>query len=106
MTRVTTSTMQGICALALIALAGVASAQGSGARDRKALGRTLKDSLRVVLTTAVSERAFPGAYAIVGDSRGVLAAVGAGRLDWAKYNATNEQSVLVRVSLWELEALN
>ena len=99
MTRVATSTMQGICALALVALAEVASAQGNGARDRKALGRALKDSLRTVLTTAVSDKAFPGAYAIVGDSRGVLAAVGAGRLDWAKSAQPDEKSV------WDLASL-
>ena len=99
MTRVATSTMQGICALALIALSEGASAQGSNARDRKAMGRALKDSLRTVLTTAVSNRAFPGAYVIVGDSRGVLASVGAGRLDWAKSAEPSEKSV------WDLASL-
>lgn len=99
MTRVATSTMQGLCALALVALAEVAGAQGNGARDRKALGRALKDSLRVVLTTAVSDRAFPGAYAVVGDSRGVLAAFGAGRLNWAKSDEPSEKSV------WDLASL-
>src|SRR5690349_6141901 len=97
MTRLATSTMQGICALALLLLPEVAGAQA--ARDRKALGRTLSDSLRVVLTAAVADRAFPGAYVIVGDSKGVLAKLGAGRLDWGKSRKPDEKSV------WDLASL-
>ena len=97
MTRLATSTMQGICALALLLLPEVAEAQA--ARDRKALGRTLSDSLRVVLTAAVADRAFPGAYVIVGDSKGVLAKLGAGRLDWGKSKKPDEKSV------WDLASL-
>ena len=100
MTRLATSTMQGVCALALVAITQVAAAQASsGPRSRKALGRALTDSLRTVLTAAVADRAFPGAYAIVGDSRGVLAQVGAGRLDWAKSAKPDDKSV------WDLASL-
>jgi CubicO group peptidase (beta-lactamase class C family) len=99
MTRLATSTMQGICAFALVLLAEVASAQTSVARDRRALGRAIADSLRVVLTAAVADRAFPGVYAIVGDSRGVYAKVGVGRLDWGKSAKPDEKSV------WDLASL-
>src|SRR5688500_18245902 len=100
MTRLATSTMQGVCALALIATAQSVSAQSAAvARDRKSLARAISDSVRVVLTAAVADRAFPGAYAIVGDSRGVLARVTAGRLDWAKSAKPDEKSV------WDLASL-
>lgn len=100
MTRLATSTMQGICALALVAITQVAAAQApSNQRGRKVLGRALTDSLRTVLTAAVADRAFPGAYAIIGDSRGVLAQVGAGRLDWAESARPDDKSV------WDLASL-
>ena len=47
----------------------------------------------------MSDRAFPGAYAIVGDSRGVLAEYGTGHLDWAK------SPVPDRHTLWDLASL-
>jgi CubicO group peptidase (beta-lactamase class C family) len=99
MTRLATSTMQGICALALVLLADIATAQTPVAPDRKALGRAIADSLRLVLTAAVADRAFPGAYAIVGDSRGVIAKVGVGRLDWGKSAKPDDKSV------WDLASL-
>ena len=99
MTRLATSTMQGICALALVAAAQSADAQKPVERDRGALGRALTDSLRTVLTNAVADRAFPGAFVIVGDSKGVLAKVGVGRLDWAKSAKPDEKSV------WDLASL-
>ena len=100
MTRLATSTMQGVCAVALVAITQIAAAQSPpSTRDRKALSRALTDSLRAVLTAAVADRAFPGAYAIVGDSRGVLAKIGAGRLDWAKSGKPDEKSV------WDLASL-
>lgn len=101
MTRLATSTMQGVCAIALVAITQIAAAQAppSSGRNRKALGRELTDSLRAILTAAVADRAFPGAYAIVGDSRGVLAQIGAGRLDWGKSAKPDEKSV------WDLASL-
>ena len=92
--------MQGICTLALLLAAqGVGAQSPHVSRDRKSLGRTLTDSLRVVLTAAVADRAFPGAYAVVGDSRGVLARVGVGRLDWSKSAKPDDSSV------WDLASL-
>lgn len=100
MTRLATSTMQGICALAVVVWAQSAAGQSSTVpRDRKALARAVSDSLRHILTAAVADRAFPGAYAIVGDSRGVLAKVGAGRLDWSRSATPDDKSV------WDLASL-
>lgn len=100
MTRLATSTMQGICALALLVASQSADAQSSHAtRKRGSLGRELSDSLRRILSNAVADSAFPGAYVIVGDSKGVLAKLGAGRLDWGKSSRPDEQSV------WDLASL-
>ena len=97
-----TSTMQGACAALLLALVvpQTALAQSRAEKHARAnLGRELTDSLRRVLTAAVADKAFPGAYAVVGDSRGVLASVGAGHLDWAKSPRPSDKT------LWDLASL-
>lgn len=43
----------------------------------------LADSVRSALETALRDSAFPGAYAVVGTSTGVLVERGVGRIDWA-----------------------
>lgn len=76
--------------LSLLVLAASASAQ-HGARGPAAhlaaaptRGRVvLLDSVRTVLQRGLAERAYPGAYAAVGDANGVLASVSVGHLDWA-----------------------
>ena len=99
MRRLATSTMQGVCA-ALLLFAAHADAQSrTDKRARAALARELGDSVQRVLTTAVSDRAFPGAYVIVGDSRGVLTQFGAGHLDWAKSPRPSDNT------LWDLASL-
>jgi CubicO group peptidase (beta-lactamase class C family) len=52
-----------------------------------------------MLRAAVQDRAFPGAYAIVGDARGVLAEYGAGRLDWSVSPRPTSHT------LWDLASL-
>jgi CubicO group peptidase (beta-lactamase class C family) len=59
----------------------------------------LADSIQRVLHVAVADRAFPGAYVIVGDSREILAERGAGRLDWKKSPRPS------RETLWDLASL-
>ena len=54
-----------------------AHAQGVGQPQRAAIG----DSLRAVLTRAVTDSAFPGAYAVIGSSTEIFAEFGAGKLD-------------------------
>jgi CubicO group peptidase (beta-lactamase class C family) len=106
MKNVATSTMQVACA-ALLACSTAIGAQNSAPsvprtateRGRTALARELRDSATRVLRAAVDDRAFPGAYAIVGDSRGVLAEVGAGHLDWAPSPRPT------RHTLWDLASL-
>jgi len=63
------------------------------------LSREVRDSVSRVLRDAVSDKAFPGAYVIVGDSRGVIAEYGAGRLDWRRSPRPN------RDILWDLASL-
>ena len=92
------SAKQFACALLLVA--STAAAQDlSAKRVRAQVSRELKDSLTRILTASVADHAFPGAYVIVGDSRGMLASVGAGHLDWAKSPRPTENT------LWDLASL-
>src|SRR6185503_3908152 len=77
---VATSTLQVACAIwlcgagAVTAQAGTASSRAVSP-PRAALARAVRDSMRRVLQNALTDRAFPGAYAVVGDSHGILAEV-------------------------------
>jgi CubicO group peptidase (beta-lactamase class C family) len=67
--------------------AGAVAAQGpkrpvSTSRPQTAVSR-VRDSLRTVLTAAVSDGAFPGAVAVIGTHDGILASIGVGQLDAA-----------------------
>lgn len=95
--RVLATSTQVICTL-LCLTAAPAGAQDGAARA--ALARELTDSLTRILRAAVADSAFPGAYAIVGDSRGVLARAGAGRIDWARGAPRPDQH-----TLWDLASL-
>ncbi|WP_396205981.1 serine hydrolase domain-containing protein [Gemmatimonas sp.] len=64
-----------------------------------ALRQTVLDSVRQVLDKAVADGAFPGAYAVIGTRRGIIAEYGAGRLDSA--DATRPTSRTV----WDLASL-
>ncbi len=61
--------------------------------------RQIAESLGTVLRWAADDRAFPGAYAIVGDSRGVFAEVGVGHLDWAASPKPDRRTI------WDLASL-
>lgn len=88
-----------LLALATVASGcAIASIRGP-ADDRSRLAREVRDSLTAILRAAVADGAFPGAYALVGDSRGVLAEAGAGHLDWQ----TSPQPD--RHTLWDLASL-
>jgi CubicO group peptidase (beta-lactamase class C family) len=92
--------MQRACAALLLFGAGTALAQGSqDKRNRDLLRRSIADSVKVVLDAAIQDRAFPGAFAVVGDSRGVLVERGAGRLDWRKSPRPSN------TTLWDLASL-
>lgn len=71
-----------------------------GEPERARLARDVRDSLAHVLKAARSDRAFPAAYAVVGDSRGILAELGVGRLDW-RWRAPRPSSR----TLWDLASL-
>ncbi|MEX2153398.1 MAG: serine hydrolase domain-containing protein [Gemmatimonadaceae bacterium] len=92
--------MQGACALLLLFDTATATAQSRAEkRSRAALARELHDSIGRVLKAAVQDRAFPGAYVLVGDSRGILAEHGDGHLDWTKSPRPD------RHTLWDLASL-
>jgi CubicO group peptidase (beta-lactamase class C family) len=101
---VATSTTQVACAMLLLCGAASARAQEKTRpavtpQARRALAREIHDSVSRVLSAAVADRAFPGAYVIVGDSRGVLAEHGVGRLDWK----TSPRPT--RHTLWDLASI-
>ena len=100
--RLPATSTQVICTLLLgvVSAAETLRAQDGARVDRSAIGREIADSLSRILSTAVADSAFPGAYAIVGDSRGVLARVGAGRIDWARNAPPPDQH-----TLWDLASL-
>lgn len=93
---------QVICTLLLgvVSAPETVRAQDAAAAARSAIGRDITDSLSRILGVAVADSAFPGAFAIVGDSRGVLARVGAGRIDWARNAPRPDQH-----TLWDLASL-
>ncbi len=104
MKTVAVSRKQVACALLLLftATAGAqqpVQVQPQPRRARAALARELRDSVRAVLEAGQRDSAFPGAYAIVGDSRGVLTEFGVGHLDWAPSPVPNQHS------LWDLASL-
>ena len=99
MTRLAASTLQVACTILLLWSPQAGAQTREERRARSALARELKDSIRVVLDASVADKAFPGAYVIVGDSRGVLAEGGAGRLDWKKSAKPS------RETLWDLASL-
>lgn len=92
-----TSTTQVVYALSLLFGATALPAQAPGGA---ALAREVRDSLQRILATAVRDSAFPGAYAIVGTSRGIIAEAGAGRIDWAR-----QAPAPTRTTLWDLASL-
>ncbi len=101
MRNVATSTLQGVCAtlIAVSAARTQSPAASSAHTSRSAFQNELRDSLAVVLKSAVADRAFPGAYAVVGDSRGIIAQLGAGHLDWAASPVPTSRT------LWDLASL-
>ena len=56
---------------------------GDGSVPGTSTTPSLEDSLRTILTNGVRDSVFPGAIAVIGDRRGILTQVSAGRIDWA-----------------------
>jgi CubicO group peptidase (beta-lactamase class C family) len=90
----------GLCAAAaLSACASTFRASASADVRRAGLARELRDSAARVLKGARKDRAFPGAYVVIGDSRGVLAEGSVGHLDWRRSSKPNAHT------LWDLASL-
>ena len=95
--------------LTLAATAGVLSGcavHPAGSRDlppvpgiARAQALRVGDSVRAVLTRALADSAFPGAYAAVGTADGVIAEYGVGRLDIA--DGTRPSAT----TIWDLASL-
>ncbi len=64
-----------------------------------AISAALQADLVTVLDRARADNAFPGAFAVVGTHRGVLAEYGVGQLDWAPTPRPDEHT------LWDLASL-
>lgn len=92
--------MQYACALLAVLAVAACPIQAQSRAARAALGRELTDSVRAILRDGLAARAFPGAYAIVGDRRGVLAEGAVGRLDWP-----DDAPAPDRATLWDLASL-
>jgi beta-glucosidase-like glycosyl hydrolase/CubicO group peptidase (beta-lactamase class C family) len=56
---------------------------GDGAVKDEPAPKSVEDSLRGLLDRAVRDSVFPGAIAVIGDRRGIMTQVSAGRIDWA-----------------------
>ena len=104
--RMATSSMQGICALALLACSGAAAPEARTAPAgpapefrRGQLARAIGDTAATIVSAAQRDSAFPGAYLVIGDSRGVLFTGSVGRLDWAASPEPTDET------LWDLASL-
>ena len=64
----------------------------------------LTDSTRAVLTRALSDGAFPGAIAVIGNSAGILASCGVGRLDAADSTRPTTSTIYDLASLTKIVA--
>jgi CubicO group peptidase (beta-lactamase class C family) len=82
--------------LLLPLLAGCATARRPGSAPP---ARTIGDSTRAVLERGLADRAYPGAYAVVGSRSTIYSSLGVGQLDWASSPAPDEHT------LWDLASL-
>jgi serine-type D-Ala-D-Ala carboxypeptidase len=100
--RVRASRWPGIAALLLAAASAHAQGPVRGPDGvTAAIRRTVHDSARMVLERALADSAFPGAYAVIGNSRGIIAEHGVGRIDW-KESAPRPNAH----TLWDLASLS
>ncbi len=84
---------------ALGAQAKTVQEAGPRPTSRTVRSARLTDSLKVILTRAIADSAFPGAVAIVGTHSGPLATVSAGHLDWAPSRRVTPTTI------WDLASL-
>jgi len=62
----------------------------------------IRDTVQAVLLRAIADSAFPGAYAVIGNSRGIIAEFGAGRLDAADATRPSDRTVWDMASMSKL----
>jgi CubicO group peptidase (beta-lactamase class C family) len=85
--------------------AGGAPTRGESTRNAAALEAEMRDTVRAVLDRARADSAFPGAFAIVGRSSGVLTRYGAGSLDWSTSPRPDENTIWDMASLTKVIAM-
>jgi CubicO group peptidase (beta-lactamase class C family) len=83
----------------VVCVAAPLMAQTSPHLADDAPAHAVRDSMRAVLERGLADRAYPGAVAIVGDKREVIATVAVGRQDWAPSPRTDENT------MWDLASL-
>jgi serine-type D-Ala-D-Ala carboxypeptidase len=101
MTRVDRSFARGITAPALLfTLTACASLGGRAERTEARMERAIHDSVTQVVTRALSDSAFPGAYAVVGGRDRVYFSGGFGAIDWQPGSPVPDEH-----TLWDLASL-
>jgi len=73
---------------------------GDGAARDTVPAPSLADSLHTILARAVRDSAFPGAIAVIGDRRGIIAQASAGRIDWSADAPTPDLN-----TVWDIASL-
>ena len=93
--------------LAVIALAApsLGRAQAATISVADAAPAALSDRVTFVLNRALTDSAFPGAIAIVGNKQGILVERAVGRLDWADSTAPDVHTLWDMASLTKVVAL-
>jgi CubicO group peptidase (beta-lactamase class C family) len=81
------------------------SAASPATPPNAALGAEVQDTVRAVLERALTDSAFPGAFAIVGRSTGVLARYGVGSLDVTPSPRPDENTLWDMASLTKVVAM-
>lgn len=100
-----------LTSLVMVALSACASAQGAASpsaapnvaaqhvQPTSSIRAALRDTLQSILDQGVTDSAFPGAIAVIGNHAGPIATVSAGHLDWSPSPVPNERT------LWDLASL-
>lgn len=88
--------------LPLLVIGAIAPLQPLGKLQRDT---PMYDSLRTTLDRAVADSAFPGAFVIAGTHDRILAAYGAGHLDWAPSPVPDDSTMWDMASLTKVIAL-
>ena len=87
---------------ALVLTLSACASMGSGRAERveARMQRAIEDSVTQVVSRALADSAFPGAYAVVGSSSGVYYSGGFGAIDWTPGSPAPDEH-----TLWDMASL-